>query len=52
MKRDPIRPRTYITRDAARQDVLDYIEIFYNPTRKHPTTACCHRVTGKQNKRK
>jgi putative transposase len=23
------------TRDAARQDVFDYIEMFYNPKRKH-----------------
>ena len=23
------------TRDSARQDVFDYIEMFYNPTRKH-----------------
>lgn len=25
----------YPTRDAARQDVFDYIELFYNPKRKH-----------------
>ena len=25
----------YLTRDAARQDVFDYIEMFYNPIRKH-----------------
>lgn len=24
--------RTYLTRDAARQDVFDCIEMFYNPT--------------------
>jgi len=35
LKRERIRRRTYLTRDAARQDVFDYIEIFYNPTRKH-----------------
>ena len=35
LKRERIRRRTYITRDAARQDVFDYIEMFYNPTRKH-----------------
>ena len=29
------RGRIYLTRDAARQDVFDYIEMFYNPTRKH-----------------
>lgn len=27
--------RLGVTRDAARQDVFDYIEVFYNPTRKH-----------------
>ena len=25
----------YLTCNAARQDVFDYIEMFYNPTRKH-----------------
>jgi putative transposase len=35
LKRERIRRRTYLTRDAARQDVFDYIELFYNPTRKH-----------------
>ena len=24
-----------VTRDAARQDVFEYIELFYNPKRKH-----------------
>ena len=35
LKRERIRRRTYLTRDAARQDMFDYIEMFYNPTRKH-----------------
>ena len=35
LKRERIRRRTYQTRDAARHDVFDYIEMFYNPTRKH-----------------
>ena len=35
LKRERIRRKTYLTRDAARQDVFDYIEMFYNPTRKH-----------------
>jgi transposase InsO family protein len=30
-----IRRRTYKTRVEARQDVFDYIEMFYNPKRKH-----------------
>lgn len=35
LKRGRIRRRTYLTRNAARQDVFDYIEMFYNPNRKH-----------------
>ncbi len=35
LKRKRIRRRTYVTRNAARQDVFDYIEMFYNPNRKH-----------------
>ena len=35
LKRERIRRRTRRTRDEARQDVFDYNEIFYNPTRKH-----------------
>ena len=30
-----IRRKTYRTRDEARLDVFDYIEMFYNPKRKH-----------------
>ncbi|MCA0998781.1 IS3 family transposase, partial [Alloyangia pacifica] len=30
-----IRRRTYRTRQEARRDVFDYIEMFYNPKRKH-----------------
>jgi putative transposase len=35
LKRERIRRRVYKTRAEARQDVFDYIEMFYNPTRKH-----------------
>ena len=35
LKRERIRRRTYRTRAEARQDVFDYIEMFYNPKRKH-----------------
>ncbi|UOA31942.1 hypothetical protein DSM110093_01723 [Sulfitobacter sp. DSM 110093] len=34
-KREPIRRQTYLIRDAARQYVFGYIEMFYNPTGKH-----------------
>jgi hypothetical protein len=35
LKRERIRRCTYLTREAARQDVFDYVEMFYNPKRKH-----------------
>lgn len=35
LKREWIRRKTYATREAARQDVFEYIEMFYNPKRKH-----------------
>jgi len=35
IKRERIRRRTYKSRDEARRDVFDYIEMFYNSKRKH-----------------
>jgi|TARA_R100000654_G_scaffold42096_1_gene68284 putative transposase len=35
LKRERVRRRTYKTREQARQDIFDYIEMFYNPKRKH-----------------
>jgi len=35
LKRERIRRRKYLTRDAARRGVFEYIEMFYNPTPKH-----------------
>jgi len=35
LKRERIRRRAYKTREDARRDVFDYIEMFYNPKRKH-----------------
>jgi putative transposase len=35
LKRERIRRRIYPTRDDARRDVFEYIEMFYNPKRKH-----------------
>jgi putative transposase len=35
LKRERIRRRTYLTRETARQDLFEYIEMFYNPKRKH-----------------
>lgn len=35
LMRERIRRRVYATRDEARQDVFNYIEMFYNPVRRH-----------------
>lgn len=35
LKRERIRRRIYPTKEAARADVFDYIEMFYNPKRRH-----------------
>jgi putative transposase len=34
-KRERMRRRIYLDREEARRDAFDYIEIFYNPTRRH-----------------
>ena len=35
LKKERIRRRIYPTRTAAASDVFDYIEMFYNPIRRH-----------------
>jgi putative transposase len=35
LKRERIRRQIYPTRDQARADVFNYIEMFYNPKRRH-----------------
>ena len=35
IKRERIKRRIYTDRDQARTDVFNYIEIFYNPKRRH-----------------
>lgn len=35
LKRERIRRKLYRSRDEARQDVFDYIEMVYNSKRKH-----------------
>ena len=37
LKTERTRRKNYLTRDQARADVFDYIERFYNPTRRHST---------------
>lgn len=35
LKKERIKKRVYKTRDLARADIFDYIEVFYNRTRRH-----------------
>jgi putative transposase len=35
LKRERVRRRVYAEREAARRDIFDYIEMFYNPKRRH-----------------
>lgn len=35
LKKERIKRRIYKTRDLAREDIFDYIEVFYNRTRRH-----------------
>ena len=35
LKRERIRRRAYTTRDDAKADVFNYIEMFYNSQRRH-----------------
>jgi len=52
LKRKRIRRRTYLARDVARQDVFDYIEMFYNPTRKHTSNGMLSPVDYETKQRK
>ena len=35
LKRERIKRKTYKDREDARQDIFNYIEMFYNPVRRH-----------------
>ncbi len=35
LKRERIKRKTYHDREEARRDIFDYIEMFYNPKRRH-----------------
>ncbi|WP_227648974.1 IS3 family transposase, partial [Klebsiella pneumoniae] len=35
LQKERIRKRIYKTRDLARADIFDYIEVFYNRARRH-----------------
>jgi transposase InsO family protein len=41
LKRELIHHRRYATRQTARQDIFEYIEVFYNRQRRHSTLGYC-----------
>ena len=47
MKTERIGRKVYQSRDAARSDVFDYIERFYNTMRRHSTSATSARLSSK-----
>ena len=49
LKTERIARKTYRTRNQARADVFDYIECFYNPTRRHSTLGYLSSVDFERN---
>jgi len=37
LKRELIHHRQYLTRDEAKQEIFEYLEVFYNRQRRHST---------------
>ncbi|MBO6557567.1 MAG: IS3 family transposase [Pseudomonadales bacterium] len=35
LKKEKVRRKKYRTREEARQEIFEYIELFYNPKRRH-----------------
>jgi putative transposase len=35
LKRERIKKRAYLTRDISKRDISNYIEMFYDPVRRH-----------------
>ena len=52
LKREKLRRREYRTREDARRDVFDYIEMFYNPKRKHSNNGMLSPVDFEERQRK
>lgn len=40
LKKERIQERIYVSRDAAAQDISNYIDGFYNPTCRHSDLGC------------
>lgn len=52
LKREKIRRQTYRTREDARRDVFEYIEMFYNPKRKHTNNGMLSPIDFENRQRK
>ena len=52
LKREKIRRRKYRTREQVRRDVFEYIEMFYNPKRKHTNNGMLSPVDFEERQRK
>ena len=52
LKREKIRRQTYRTREDARRDVFEYIEMFYNSKRKHTNNGMLSTVDFENRQRK
>ncbi len=52
LKRERIRRRTYPTRDDARRDVFNYIEMFNNPKCKHTNNGLLSPIDFEERPRK
>ncbi len=49
LKRERIKKKIYGTREEARSDIFDYIEMFYNSKRRHGSSVRCHQRNMKNN---
>jgi len=49
--RERIRRKVHRSRDRAREDLFDYIEVFYQPTRKHRGTGCYRPPNSKDSRK-
>jgi len=52
LKREKVRRRKYKTREEARRDIFEYIELFYNPKRKHTNNGLLSPIDFEERQRK
>ena len=52
LKREKVRRRRYRTREEAPRDIFEYIELFYNPKRKHTNNGLLSPIDFEERQRK